>query len=413
MGKIFFVIIGLLILLRVNSIKKRLFTPSSFLIFIYLISTSFCVLDVIVNDQNRILLDKYWPSAIVFLILISGFLLPYIRVNELRWKEVRLPSIRTLTIFSDVIIALSLFSIGYFITDVITVFSSGDLSGMREHLTGTNGEYTKTGVLNTIASVSASFYDIALLLFFLFYALGCNKKRQILLIISSFSYTVQVLTFVGRDGVVFWVFSFIFDFLLFRDFIPSDIKKKLKSLFVKVAIVISIPFLAISISRFGESDTGTSGGLITYIGQPLYHWCMYHGMDNRYSMPGAGWPLYYEITGKTMPVYSPWEADGTNSWVFGTFLKSWLSSIGMIGIIGIMLFMWILFILVFPRTRRYLSFHSLFIYILFFEIIAEGVFYFLQYTRGGNLTIVLMFFFFFVFGFIEKNGKKVVLRPQQ
>ena len=221
MGKIIFVVLGLLVLLRINTRKKGFLAPSSFLIFIYLVSSIFCIFDIYINDGELVLQDKYWPAAIVFLVLITGFLLPFMKVNETKWNQLKLPSERLLLIFSYIIITLSIFSICYFISDVITVFTSGDLSQMRNHLTGITGEYTNSGIWNTIASVGASFYDIAILLFFIFLIIGNNKKITFLLFISSFSYTIQVLTFVGRDGFVFWVFAFVFNYLLFNKFLRS------------------------------------------------------------------------------------------------------------------------------------------------------------------------------------------------
>jgi oligosaccharide repeat unit polymerase len=410
MFKIVVVIVGLLLLLLFNRSKKSTLAPSSFLILIYLVSAVACLLDIYINDETLILNDKYWFAAIVFLLLIISFLYPFVFVNETQWKVIKLPNQKILDSFSTIIIILSIFSMFYYVNDVITVFTSGDLAQMREHLTGMEGEYTKSGILNTIASVSASFYDIALLLFFIYSAIGGYKKRRIFLLLSSFSYTVQVLTYVGRDGVVYWTFSFIFYYLLLKDYLPDFAKKSIKRLFIKAFIVGSIPFIAISISRFGDSDSGTSGGLISYIGQPISHWCYYYSMEKPIRSPGANWPLYYEITGLKQPEGAGlWEAEGTNSWSFGTFLRSWHSSMGLGGILLACIFMWVVFILVFNKQKKKVSFHSFFIYILFFEIISQGVFYFRQCTRGGNLTILLMFALFFYFSFLEKKRGSILI----
>lgn len=404
MGKIIFIIIGLLILLTINKKKKGFLCPSSFLILIYLSAAVFCVLHIIINNETRIYLDKYWAAAIVFLIIITGYLFPFIRINETKWERLILPPMSFLNIFSTALIILSFYAIFFYISDVVRIFTSGDLAAMREVMNGNQGEYTNSGFWNTVASVSASFYNIALLLFFIYCAIDDgNRMRKVLLLISSFSYTIQCLTYVGRDGVVFWFFSVALYYLLLHQYIPGRIINHLKKRFFIIVVILLTPFMAITVSRFGDSESGTGGGMISYMGQSIYHWCMYYGMEHPIHNPGAGWPLFYEITGKTQPAgYGMWEGEGTFSWSFGTFIRSFDDSLGMTGVILIMFFMWIVFFSVF-RNHKAISFRQLFIYILFFDIISQGVFYFKYYTRGGNLTIVLMFLFYFFFRFSNQR----------
>lgn len=105
-----------------------------------------------------------------------------------------------------------------------------------------------------------------------------------------------------------------------------------------------------------------------------------------------------------------WEMGGTNSWVFGTFIESWYSSFGSyLALIFSCLVLGVLFFSVFKKNMNSLRFSKLFIYIVYFQVYAQGVFYFRQYTRGGNLFILLCFIMALVFNMLQKTEKPILL----
>jgi len=73
-----------------------------------------------------------------------------------------------------------------------------------------------------------------------------NGKRNVykayLMLISSLSFVVYVLAYAGRDGVVFWLMSYVFCFLLFRKFLIKSDLKKMKRVSAFVFAIIMIPF---------------------------------------------------------------------------------------------------------------------------------------------------------------------------
>ena len=140
-------------------------------------------------------------------------------------------------------------------------------------------------------------YVFALLLFFVYSIIGNNKLKCILLLISSVSEPLHILSYVGRDGVVFWLFSFIFLFLLFRPFMQKDMSKRILKYFGIGAAILMLPFLAISVSRFDSTDAGTGGAMISYMGQSFVGGPAYMGIDDKPFNEGASFPLFYEITG--------------------------------------------------------------------------------------------------------------------
>ena len=77
------------------------------------------------------------------------------------------------------------------------------------------------------------------------------------------------------------------------------------------------------------------------------------------------------------------------SWFFGTLVTDLVRSFGYIGFFVIALFLLALFLSIMKIRSGKLNFYQLIYFILYYQIMGQGVFYFKQYTRGGNLFIVL------------------------
>ena len=388
--------------------KHSWLTSSSFLICLYTFSVLMTIVDIPLNNDTLVLRDNYCGATAFMTVMILAFLYPMLHFDESQIQQLKLPSKRVLNAFSNGIIILSLFSIFYYIPTVWYLLH-GDLGALRNALYA-GEEYVEAGLLNTIASTSSSMYVFALLLFFIYLILGASKWRIILLFISSLSNVVHVLAYVGRDGVVFWIFAFLYLYLFFSPFLRKESKTKIKKIAIISGGILLVPFMLISIGRF-QDNTGTLNSIVNYFGQPFIHGTLYFGLDNPPLDPGHSFPLFYEFTGRHMPEGTGmWEEGGTMSWVFGTFLKSLNESLG--GFWGLLIFCLAsatVFVSTFGKRISRISFSKLFIYILYFEVYSQGVFYFRQYTRGGNLFILLCFLMALMFNVLQKSWKPIII----
>lgn len=385
--------------------KRKSFTaPSVFLIFLYFISTFLSYPHIIINDEKLSLAPEYFNAAIIFIILLFLYLYPFVRIREDKIQTIILPNAGIIKNFSILIICLSALSILYFTPIVIKVFLQGDLRIARLQVTQEAG-FIKEGLINTIASVSASFYVIALFLFFIYRAKGTNKKLSLLLLISSLSYVLNVFAYVGRDGVVFWFFSFIGIYGFFNNFLSKKDRKALKKILISF-MVLAIPlFMAITFDRFSNNPFG---GILSYIGQPFPNFCLSFNADYPVSN-GAAFPLFREILGLPIAHSESGEYGGTYTWVFGTFLKSFITNFDLHGTIILGIIMGIIISLSIKKHSKKFYFNQLFVYFLYFQVYSQGVFYFRQYTRGGNLFIILSFIFYLFFFFIRKHSNNPVI----
>ncbi len=198
--------------------------PSFWLLAIYMVGALCGVGDLFVSEYKMPYTPAFWEPMLVFMFTLILFLLPFRTFNENRIREIVLPNKKILDVCSTIIIMLSFFAFFYFISLVVRIFSMGDLGYLRDSRYGPQGEeFVEAGMMNTIASVSASFYVFAILLFFIYSCIGGNKKRRLLLLAGSISEPLHIMAYVGRDGVVFWIFSFVFLFLLFARICPIQV----------------------------------------------------------------------------------------------------------------------------------------------------------------------------------------------
>ena len=268
-----------LLFLRSNARSKGTWLSSSgFLLIIYAIAAALAIPTLNIDGYVEARTSAYWLPMLMFLFCLGTFIVPFCRFNERTIEQIVLPNMTLLNAFTWFIIAVSFFAISFFSSSVNMIFALGNLGDARNALY--SGEmYVEVGLFNTIASVGASMYVFALLLFFVYSIIGNNKFKCILLLISSVSEPLHILSYVGRDGVVFWLFSFIFLFLLFRPFMQEDMSKRILKYFGIGTAILMLPFLAISVSRFDSTDAGTDGAMISYMGQSFVGGPLYMGIE--------------------------------------------------------------------------------------------------------------------------------------
>ena len=387
--------------------KKGLLVPSNFIFGLYTLCALFGIPSIYIWGMEQSLSDDYWVPTFYFVICTLIFISPFWMFNESSKEFIKLPNRKLLDNFSLIIIILSWFSIIYYSSNVYDILTLSDLGAARTQMGLGNESYTGSGFWNTVASVSASLNIFAILLFFIYYIIGDSPIRVLLLLVSSLSEPIQVLTFIGRDGIVFWIFAFVFCFLLFRPYMQKEKQSKLKKVSLVMFAILFIPFSLISTSRFDESDYGTFGSIVCYLGQGFINGPLLFGIENIKYLDGACFPLFFEITGIKPPQplgmveYGDWK-----SWSFSTSIGSFYINLGPVGLILVLLFQFLIFRLTILKQKTdTFYFQNIIIYLLCFRLVAEGVFYFREYTRGGNLMILLFFILSMMFSLIGyKSG---------
>lgn len=205
----------------------------------------------------------------------------YILMDERRYKTL-----------SWVLIILQIFSVLFFAADDIRLLIDGNFASARNEALYGDIESNKS-FFRTVAGVASYYYCFNILLFFYSLAFRKDSKKFLFLLIgSSLSRVFHSLNYVGRDGILFWILSFLFSYFLFSRYLEYDAKKITKRIFLIFGSFAIVIMVLISISRFGESDSGTFNSMISYFGKPLNN---FGRLFDRYHEHNGGLKAFFPL----------------------------------------------------------------------------------------------------------------------
>lgn len=203
------------------------------------------------------------------------------------------------------------------------------------------------GILNTVAGASSQLFVVSIAL--AFSRLTSEKKygrdvfRAAILIISSLSYVIYILAYVGRDGVVYWLMTAVALYLVFRTHIENNDRKKIKLLGAIGAFLLLIPFGIITISRFFDADQGASWSFFEYFGAQIHNFSDYSSIDRPKTLGAQSFPIFVasgcsllQLSCQTWmemkdDIFSLYLDQGKVPWVFGTFISDFVGDFGYAG----------------------------------------------------------------------------------
>lgn len=389
--------------------KKKGLTSSTFLFALYAISSIFSVIYVYVYGyEQKVFIKDYFTGFLYLALSLLIYLYPFYKVPDNRFIMISLPSMKVIYIVSWILCFLSIYSIIYFLPKSIALLSVDvdQIAGLRDLIAAGENPYIENNIFNTIAGTSASFYSLVMLFYFI--VLTAEKKHSLLsiiLIISTLSYPIFVLAYMGRDGIVFWMFSFIINYLLFRRFLPLNIKRILIKIGIFALIIGFIVLMVITIGRFLMSQNGSMKVLlfpfVDYMGQQAINFTELFSTGLTRMNYGSGvLPLIFgEGGGNPINI----EQYGLVPWVFKTFMSTFYLSFGPYLTILLGIVMNCIYKVSAQTNRGKFSISFLVIYTLFITIYSQGVFYFRQMNRVGNLYIIVMILFTIYFAMLPKR----------
>ncbi len=278
--------------------NRKYNSPAVNFVLLFYVAASICgVLTHIFIEPNAYctFLSVLFQSLCIFL-----FVYPIITYGKQEKKRAfRLLPDQRFKFLAYVLIALQMFTIAFFAGYVFNLLARGDLGQIRSEMLA--GELDLGASLGrTIAGVASYYYCFNILLFF--YSLAFRKDSKwllLLLIITSTSRIFHSLTYMGRDGILFWILSFIFSYCIFKPYLRQESLKLIRKIALLVGGGAAVMIILISISRFGDSDTGVLASLISYFGQPLNNFGQLFDKFHEYTGTKSIFPLLYGESGSS------------------------------------------------------------------------------------------------------------------
>lgn len=372
---------------------KRGFSGGTFLIFIFLLSASSSI--VLLFTTNFYDASRLNIVAILYHCLcLYLFLYPIVYVSNNIEKYLPKFSGLGLSLLARIFIIFSIVTYVVLLPEVISILTSDNLRHAR-YLSNQGALESTTnvgGVISYISAIGSAFSYFSLFLMFYFLAYFREKKTLIILLfVCSFTDVVTSMSMVGRGGVVRWGFMFIFLYLTFK----SLIDKKIKKIALKLISVFSIPFVVvffmITLSRFSDRDNPVFTYILDYLGQPFIYFSYIYEpffkstFGGRHNFPFV-FPNSSKIEGSLSDIVTSVDFYVNT---FSTFVGSFYKDIGFVFTLLLAIIIFVLFLYLFRFTKYPKKFYKTSLFIIFSQIMINGVFYF-QYTGTTKMRVFVL-----------------------
>lgn len=347
--------------------------------------------------SNLINNGLFYFSLCLFLLLSPLLILSYKKKTT---NVIYVPSDKLLVPMNFVFIILSFISVIYFSTIIYQLLTSQDLEVFRHILVSKGHPLIKPSVINTLSGVVATFYTFTLFLFFINVIKGGSKWVSICLLVGSLSYPFFVFSYFGRDGFIFWIFSFLSLYLMFGENIPPEVKLKVKGVLRYITVLFAGTFIFMSFVRFGNFEMVLIA-ILSYLGQQPYVFAETFNINLTPRLGLTSFHLFanFYLDPSHTDVYLK-ELGGniSLSWKFATMVNNFYLDFGSIGCLVFLIALSALIIVFFNDKKN--NFFKLFLFYAYLQILIQGVFYFRQYNDVGNLYLACLVFIAFAYRFI-------------
>lgn len=388
-----------------QKIRKK-FTHGTFILGLYLFISilSFSLM----NDPYSINFFKKDLTLFPFIYLFLLILLvayPILKLDLNKIKFVNSVDSKILMPFTIFVIFIMCFTA----IEVVTNFNSLllnlalDDNYANEVYLDSRESKNSTGI-NIIGVLSSALRDYPQ--FLLFYFLTFKKKNKLIiggLLAATFVSILSGLVFGLRGNVIFVFFSSIFCYMFFKRFYSKKLLKLIQTNVIIVGIVLAVPFIIISTSRFetGYSTYKDSGyASKMYAGQSMLYFNLY-GLDNngiRYGDRTANFfkgfffsdvpKNYKERRLKYVETY-------INDEVFSTFVGEFTLDYG--GVITFFVFCIFAILVISLKIEKIAYLHQILALYFIWNILTYGIFLFPYSDTSGNIRIVIFFILYSLF----------------
>ena len=267
-----------------------------------------------------------------------------------------------------------------------------------------------SGLLGLTSIFRNVFRDI--IIFLLFYYLALREKKTKYIVIILFTVLVDVLYSLSlgqRNYLIIYLFMIAVGYFLFQNFIDTNIRKWVKRMGVITVILLSIPFIAITIARFSNSkETTPLDSAIQYAGQAPVNFNLYvfDTQEIRYGDRTVN--LFKKMLGFDVPndhveAQSKYTKLKVDDRVFYTFVGDFVLDFGVIVSALIFLFItgWFLFLT--SARGHTMRLHQMLVLFFSLNICAQGGMYLFSYAYADNWKIVGYIVFYCILAVDSRN----------
>lgn len=359
--------------------------------------------DSIYSDDYKDL--KLFPFLYLFF-LLRFFIVPLENYERAKYTTISNTNIKCINTMAWLVIITSFLSIPRVISEIQTGLmlivldsSAGkEMYGLALEKASESGH----GAFNIISIISNSFTDLSI--FLLFYYLTLKSRNRVIIFGLFISVITVILSSLASGQRTLMVINFITvfcSFLLFKPFLSEKVNKWATKMGVAVMALLSIPFFALTFSRYGDNDNGALSSIIDYAGQANLNFNNY-GLD-------AGGIRYGDRTFNLFKM--PFDDTTPRNFierrekyprllmddeVFSTYVGDFTLDFGPYVAFFIIVLYAIIIIRKTHALRGMIPLRKLLLLYLTMCISAQGGMYLYTYADFGALKMIMIFIFYFL-----------------
>ena len=390
------------LILLISNVKKRGYDVGAAIVTVYLIVSFFgIILDHDLPEYSVSFTASHFLATIFYCTLLTISIWPFYELRSRSIKEIVLKpdKERALKIIGWFFIVFSFFNILLSISDILSVFASGNFGEIRQdYYSDVLDEQVTTNTKQSwymyFVNLVPHFSPIVIGLFFYSVVYQNNSKwYNGLLFISSLSLFATSILTAARTQLIYWVLTVFVMFVFFKPQMQKKTIRKMIPLFFVLGFLTLDYVIIVATSRF---DVNRNNSLLFYSGQQFSKFCE---LWDKFSFSQITLDRVFPLTSKYIfrnnfdyTQYRIIEGNriGMHLGVFYTFLGDAMVDFGRLGmIIYTIVIAFISKKIVHRRNEALFSFSKFLLFIIFVRIPLLGVFAYVYYGFHTSFMILV------------------------
>lgn len=244
--------------------------------------------------------------------------------------------------------------------------------------------------------------DINFMFMFLIISLPIKKWVPITLIITIIIDMLLAISSGGRTSVIMNILTLLMGYALFNKYWNRSLRRRIKYIALGSLILISVPFIALTISRFADSQSGFTGSIIEYAGQSTLNFDLYV-LDNNVVRDGdRTMTVFKQLLGFDSVPRDFWECRLKHPGMkiddsyFSSFVGDFVLDFG--PLVASLLFIGLSLLLLFlTRTSNHtIPFHKLVLIYANLCVCSQGGMYLYNYSFINNWRVIFFILLYFI-----------------
>ena len=362
------------------------------------------------------------PFVYLFLFIIVS-ITPIIKYDTTKPQTLISPSLGSIKYFLLIYILVSIIVLPQSFTNIqegLTRLMSDSTAGAEMYAeTHEHEAVYHSPIFGAFSAFHNCFFETFVFLTFLMYCSSQISKWYFIVLSTIILFELLAPIASGlRTMTIMKVFTMLAAVTFFYPFWEKNIKHFFQKICFVVLGITMIPFLALTISRFGERDAGTSGEIIRYAGEAPLNFNIYcYGTEltrdgDRTCNMFKRWLGYSNVpedVNETRIVHSAMEIGDD---VFSTHVGDFVLDFGLVTPFVALIVLTLIFLFATHTNKTKVYSHQVFLLYLIACVTLQGSMYLFYYSFKENYTIV-SFLIAYIFLIIVENTSKPICFNRQ